>query len=98
MNNQDESPQRAISNLITNSQESPMKFIFKISWFESPRHRTSHTDMYFLNAKDTQWAFTPCGKIRDSNFEKGFGKVEYIMVSESSHEFRSAVQNSNISK
>jgi len=32
-----------------------MKFIYKMSWYDSRRHTVSHTDMYFARECDTRW-------------------------------------------
>lgn len=64
------------------------KFIYRCSWFESKRHKKSHTDMYFENAKHTEWVFNSC------DYLNGLAKVEYIMVGENTKYYEMAVGNS----
>jgi hypothetical protein len=79
-----------------------MEVIYRISWFATKKHRISHTDMYYLNEKDTRWAH---------NSEKGCGKcvlaecdvvrIEVIMVDRNTKRgesrYQSAVNNSESS-
>jgi hypothetical protein len=65
-----------------------MEYIYKISFYESNRHKISHTDMYYLNAEDTRWVFNS-GEI---------SKVFYICVDKKSNEYLNAVNNSKAIK
>lgn len=62
--------------------------IYKCSWFETKRHRISHTDMYFKELKDTLWVFDSC------DYNRGLATVLVIKVSKNSNEYDSAVSNS----
>ena len=62
-----------------------MKYIYKISFYESKRHSISHTDMYFEREEDTRWSY------HDEN-----SKIFVIRVDEESNEYKSAVQNSDL--
>ena len=68
------------------------EIICKCSWFDSKRHRKSHTDMYYKELKDTLWVFDSC------DYKNGLARVEVIKVSKNTNEYDSAVNNSNISK
>ena len=57
--------------------------IFKMSWYESKRHRISHTDMYFNEEKHTRLGH-----------DDPLCKIEVIRVLKSSHEYTSAIENS----
>lgn len=63
----------------------PYKFIYKMSWFESKRHRISHTDMYYLREEDTRWGW-----------EDPLCKISVFRCYEKSNEYDSAVNNSKI--
>jgi len=65
-----------------------MKFIFKISWFESKRHTISYTDMYYENTEDTKWVF------ETTDWYNDLVRVEYIMVSDTHPCYLRAVENS----
>ena len=67
-----------------------MKFIYKISWFESKRHKISHTDMYYENAEHTKWVFETIDWFND------LVRVEYIMVGEDTMFYKVAVESSNL--
>ena len=64
------------------------KFIYKCSFFESKRHRISHTDMYYEKAEHTEWVF----ELED--WVSGLVRVEYIMVGDYTNYYKSAVENS----
>jgi hypothetical protein len=68
------------------------KYIYKCSWFETKKHKISHTDMYFEKAEDTKWIF----ETRD--WFDDLVRIEYIMVHISRREYESAVSNSNRNK
>ena len=61
-----------------------MEFIYKISFYNNNRCKVSHTNMYYLKAEHTRWAF-------DSH---QIVKIFYIRVSKDSYEYKSAVNNS----
>ena len=63
--------------------------IYRISWFESKRHRISHTSMYFNRLKDTQWVYDRC-------WGKQVVKIEVIQVTEGSNEHNCAIKCSKI--
>ena len=67
------------------------KFIYKCSFFESKRHKISHTDMYYQKAEHTEWV------LKSAAYLNGLAKVEYIMVAANSNEYKSAVENSHLS-
>ena len=54
-----------------------------MSWFESPRHRRSYTDMYFAEPQHTLWGF-----------DDPLCRISYIKVPINSREFDSAKRNS----
>ena len=65
--------------------ETPVKkFIYKMSWFESKRHRISNCDMYFANPVHTR-----------DGLDNPLCKVFYIAVDENDVYHKSAVENSN---
>jgi hypothetical protein len=63
-----------------------MEYIYRISFYDTKRSRTSHTDMYYLKPEHTQWAFNPYQ----------ITKIFYIKVPINSNEYDSAVKNSMI--
>jgi hypothetical protein len=65
-----------------------VRYIYKCSWFETKRHKKSHTNMYFEKAEHTKWIF----ETRDWFLD--LVRVEYIMVHISRPEYESAVNNS----
>ena len=64
-------------------------YIYKISWYKNARVRTSHTDVYYLNAEDTLW-------IHDRCFAPDIVRVYYIKVKKTSNEYESAFMNSTV--
>ena len=54
-------------------------YIYHMSWFESPRHRRSHTDMYFAEPQHTLWGF-----------DNPLCRISYIKVPTDSVYFRTA--------
>jgi len=70
--------------------DNEIKYIYKCSWFETKKHKISHTDMFFENAEDTKWIF----ESRDWFLD--LVRIEYIMVKSSRNEYKSAVNNSKI--
>jgi len=63
----------------------PYKFIYKMSWFESKRHRISHTNMFYLREEDTRWGH-----------ENQLCKILVFKCCVKSNEYDSAVNNSKI--
>jgi hypothetical protein len=68
-------------------KESVNAYIYKMSWYDSRRHRTSHTDMYFLREEDTIWGFD------DPNC-----RIHFVRVCDQSQEYWSARHNSEHGK
>ena len=66
------------------------EIIFKCSWYESKRHRKSHSNMYFKELKDTLWVFDRY------EYNHGLARVELIKVSKNTNEYTSAVSNSEL--
>ena len=66
-----------------------VKYIYKMSWFESKRHHKSHTDMYYLNAEDTKWVFETCPLCNHY-------RVELIQVLSNSSWYGSASRNTEL--
>ena len=64
-----------------------MEYIYKIGFYETNRHRISHTDMYYLKPEHTQWAFNPYQ----------ITKIFYIQVPINSSEYEIAVKSSMLS-
>jgi hypothetical protein len=63
-----------------------MEYIYRISFYDTKRSRSSHTDMYYLKPEHTQWAFN----------QYQITKIFYIKVPINSNEYDSAVKNSMI--
>lgn len=63
-------------------------FIYKIEWFETRRHKLSHTTMYFKDPKDVEWVFN------SQDWFNNLARVEYIKVSKSSKYYEMAVFSS----
>ena len=72
-------------NTTTNKPEK--KYIYMCSWFETKRHRISHTNMYFEKAEDTNWIFDTPEWFLD------LVRIEYICVMSNTKEY-SMAQNS----
>ena len=64
--------------------------VYKCSYFETNRHKKSHTDMYFLKAEHCGWVFS------SDDYYNGLSRVELIPVLTSTFAYRSAVENSEI--
>lgn len=62
-------------------------YIYKMSWYDSPRHRKSHTDMYYMRPEDTLWGF-----------DNPDCRIHFIRVCDQSKEYRMARHNSEIHK
>ena len=63
------------------------ELIYICSWFETKRHKKSHTDMYFKELKDTLWVFDTY------DYNHGLARVEVIKVSKNSYEYDDAISN-----
>jgi len=48
-------------NMSSTAEEPQVGYVFKISWFESPRHTRSWSDVYFAQAEHTRWGLGPYG-------------------------------------
>ena len=59
------------------------RIVYMMSWYESNRHSKSHTDMYFLNEKDTRWGH-----------KRNICKIFVICVDKDNYSYVSAVENS----
>jgi len=64
------------------------KFVYRCMWFKNMRSTKSHTDMFYLNAKDTEWIFDTC------DFLNGLARVEYVKVCKDSSSYTTATFNS----
>lgn len=67
-----------------------VKMIYKVSSFQSRRHKKSHTDTYYENAEHTQWVFT------SQQWFEYLIRVEYIQVGSNTNLYKMAVENSNL--
>jgi len=78
------------TNIVTSViNDDTQALIFKCSWYESRRHRISHTDMFFEELRDTLWVWH---QILVPNEMR---KVEVIKVSKDSDEYRMAIESSS---
>lgn len=66
------------------------KYVYKVSWFESRRHKNSHTIMYFESQESVKWVLNTFEWYRD------LARVEFIKVDEFSREYESAVNNTKL--
>ena len=57
-------------------------YIYKMSWYDTPRHRISHTDMYFLQPHHTHWDFSD-ELCRITLIRVGIDSNEYKMAEKS---------------
>ena len=69
---------------------SAVKFIYKVSWFQSKRHLKSHTSLYYEKAEHTEWVF------KTEDWFKDLVRVEYIQVAETHYAYKQALNNSKI--
>lgn len=65
-------------------------FVYRCSWFKTKRSIKSDTDMYYKEAKHTEWVFDTC------DFKKGLIRVEYLPVCKASSSYESAIHNSKV--
>ena len=64
-------------------------YVYKCSWFESKKHKISHTDMYFNHLDHTLW-------VLDSfDYQEGLARVELVPVERDSPEYEMALANSS---
>jgi hypothetical protein len=64
-----------------------MGYVYKVSCYESKRHRTSHTDVYYATPQDCQWALDSC------DYKRGLIQIHLIQVKQSDMKYQSAHQN-----
>ena len=62
-----------------------MKYIYKMSWYDSKRHTKSHTNMYYLQEHHTRWGH-----------ENELCRISVVEVEETSNEYDSAVNNDKV--
>ena len=62
-----------------------------MAWYESKRHRISHTDMYFLKEEHTRWGHECC-----TTNGSDYCKIMVLKVLEDDERYKSAVKNSAI--
>jgi len=65
-----------------------VEYIYAIHWFETKRHKKSHTTMFYINADDVKWVFETL------DWFNNLVRVEYIKVSSQSREYNCAYLNS----
>lgn len=71
-----------MDNITTNNPEK--KYIYMCSWFETRKHRKSHTKMYYEIAEQTNWIFdTP-------DWYDDLVRIEYICVMSNTKEYSMA--------
>ncbi len=63
-----------------------MEYIYRISFYDTKRSRSSHTNMYYLKPEHTTWVFD-----RDV-----IAKIFYIKVPIDSNEYYCAVKSSEV--
>tara|TARA_Y100000296_G_scaffold1354_1_gene1427 strand:+ start:774 stop:977 length:204 start_codon:yes stop_codon:yes gene_type:complete len=61
-----------------------------MAWYESKRHRISHTDTYFLKEEHTRWGHNWTTNGND------YCKIMVLKVLEDDERYKSAVKNSAI--
>ena len=66
-------------------------YIYKIGFYESKKHRISHTDLYYENPEHCH-EFLDC-PLRNAH---DIIKIEYIRVKKDTSQYQSAIQNSKI--
>jgi hypothetical protein len=81
---------KIILELETDQEDQKYKYIYKCSWFDSKRHKKSHTDMYYENADDVKWIFETDEWFRD------LARVEYIKVCNKSKYYQLASLSSKL--
>jgi hypothetical protein len=85
--------QSKTSNMSSKSQaqatttDELMGYVYKVSCYESKRHRTSHTDVYYATPQDCQWALDSC------DYKRGLIQIHLIQVKQSDMKYQSAHQN-----
>ena len=63
------------------------KNIFKVSCYDTKRHTSSHTDMYYLNKEDCEW-FLDC-----RNYRMGLMRIHLIQVEDTDDSYKMAKHN-----
>ena len=63
------------------------KNIFKVSCYETKRHKKSHTDCYYLNKEDCEW-FLDC-----PNNDRGLLRISLIQVEDTDDRYKMAKHN-----
>ena len=67
-----------------------VEMIYKCSWFETKKHKKSHTNMYFLKAEHCGWVFG------SDDYHNGLSRVELIPVLTCTVAYQAAVDCSKI--
>lgn len=65
-----------------NGLENHFKYIYKVNWYESKKHKIPTIYTYYENEKDTRWIFETQEWIQD------LVKVEYIKVCPNSVQYK----------
>ena len=78
------------------------KYIYKLSFYESRRHITSHTDMYYCKLEDCLWVYDESYMYVNKNYKgdiicSDFFDIQVIKVKNNDDRYESAVHNSNLS-
>jgi hypothetical protein len=74
----------------TETEPDHFRYIYKILWFETKRHKKPYTTMYMNNAEDTKWVFDTL------DWYNGVVRVEFLKVCRHSNEYSSACLNSTL--
>ena len=69
-----------------------MGYVYKVSCYESKRHRISDTDVYYATPQDCQWA------LDSLDYKQGLIQVHLIQVKQSDMKYQSAHQNTRMYK
>ena len=64
-----------------------MGYVYKVSCYESKRHRISDTDVYYATPQDCQWA------LDSLDYKQGLIQIHLIQVKQSDMKYQSAHQN-----
>jgi len=62
-----------------------IEFIYRISWYETKKHRISHTNIYVITASETEWVFDT------DDYINNLVKVELIKTCRCSQEYGMAL-------
>jgi hypothetical protein len=74
----------------TETEADHFRYIYKILWFETKRHKKPYTTMFMNNAEDTKWVFDTL------DWYNGVVRVEFLKVCRHSNEYSSACLNSTL--